>query len=199
MAFVRPPIVYDLALPSTPLACLQCSAHPSNCSPLKNSPQPPLQPRKLGFRFWFRRVFSGPQLSATIICNLYKDGQGLIFTSDKTQEEVAKNKAVCEATVAGKAACAEAWKENALNKVCTKDQNTRLWGQYEVEKAAYENWVAELRADGVPAKQLPAKPWWPFSKRSREDWEQGLTAKEIELYSQFGMTVEDSPDSESSK
>ena len=34
----------------------------------------------------------------------------------------------------------------------------RLWGQYKVVKAAYENWVAELRADGVPVKQLPAKP-----------------------------------------
>ena len=130
--------------------------------------------------------------------NLYKDGKGLILTSNKAQEDVAKNKAMREATVAGKAARAEARKENALNKVCTKDQNIRLRGQYEVEKAAYENWVAELRADGVPAKQLPAKPWWPFSKRSREDWEHGLTAEEIEFYSHIGVTVEDSPDSKSS-
>ena len=129
--------------------------------------------------------------------NLYKDGQGLILTSNKAREEVAKNKAAREATIAGKAACAEARKESALNKVCTKDQNTRLRGQYEVEKAAYENWVAELRADGVPVKQLPAKPWWPFTKRSREDWEQSLTAEEMEFYSHIEVTVEDSPDSES--
>jgi len=129
--------------------------------------------------------------------NLYKDGQGLILTSNEAREEVAKNKAAREATVAGKAACAEGRKENALNKVCTKDQNTRLRGQYEVEKAAYENWVAELRADGVPVKQLPAKPWWPFTKRSRADWEQGLTAEETEFYSHIEVNVEDSLDSES--
>jgi len=130
--------------------------------------------------------------------NLYKNGQGLILTSNKAREEVAKNKAAHEATVAGKAACAEARKESALNKVCTKDQNTRLQGQYKVEKAAYENWVVELRADGVPMKQIPAKPWWPFTKRSREDRVQGLTAKEMEFYSHIGVTVEDSPDSERS-
>ena len=66
-----------------------------------------------------------------------------------------------------------------------------------MEKAAYDKWVAELRVDGVPVKQLPAKPWWPFTKRSREDWEQGLTAEESEFYSHIQVTVEDSSDSES--
>ena len=36
-----------------------------------------------------------------------------------------------------------------------------------------------------------------FTKRSRADWEQGLTAEETEFYSHIEVNVEDSLDSES--
>jgi hypothetical protein len=48
--------------------------------------------------------------------------------------------------------------------------NAVKWAEWQVKQVAYNAECEKLRRQGVPNSQWPCPPWYPFGKKSYEQW-----------------------------
>ena len=89
-------------------------------------------------------------------------------------------------TKASNAASRQVKKSEAVKK---KEETAATREKYRAEMVVWEAECAELQEKNIPKKEWPRKPWYPFGKKTYEQWKAEGKEKDIDK----GVVIEDEP------
>jgi hypothetical protein len=104
-------------------------------------------------------------------CNkINQHGHGVILTSDEIREIVAEQQESHTQKATAKLQRAEHWQANKTARKTKYASNAVKQAEWQVKRVAYNAECEKLRRQGVPKLQWPHPPWYPFGKKSYEQW-----------------------------
>ena len=65
---------------------------------------------------------------------------------------------------------AEIWQANQATKKTKGNLNAVKWAEWKAKQAVYDAKCKKLKRQGVPKSQWPCAPWYPFGKKTYEEW-----------------------------
>ena len=89
-------------------------------------------------------------------------------------------------TKASNAASRQVKKSEAVKK---KEETAAAREKYRAEMVVWEAECTELQEKNIPKKEWPHKPWYPFGKKTYEQWKAEGKEKDIDE----GVVIEDEP------
>ena len=90
------------------------------------------------------------------------------------------------ATKASNTASRQVKKSEAIKK---KEETAAAREKYRAEMVVWEAECVELQEKNIPKKEWPRKPWYPFGKKTYEQWKVEGKEKDINK----GVVIEDEP------
>jgi hypothetical protein len=104
-------------------------------------------------------------------CNkINQNGRGVILTSDEIREIVAEQQESRAQKATAKLQRAELRQANKTARKTKYNSNTVKRAEWQAKRVAYNAECEKLRRQGVPKSQWPRPPWYPFGKKSYEQW-----------------------------
>ena len=99
-----------------------------------------------------------------------QNGRGVILTSDEIREVIAKQQESQAQKVAAKVHRAETRQANKTARMTKDNLNAVKRVEWKAKRVAYNAKCEKLRRQGVPKSQWPRAPWYPFGKKTYEQW-----------------------------
>jgi len=94
----------------------------------------------------------------------------VILTSDEIREIVAEQQESRAQKAAAKLHRAETQQANQATKKTKGDLNTVKQAEWKAKQVVYDAKCKKLKRQGVPKLQWPHASWYPFGKKSYEEW-----------------------------
>ena len=99
-----------------------------------------------------------------------QNGRGVILTSNEIREIIAEQQEGRIQKAAAKLCRAEARQVNKTTRKTKDELNAVKRAEWQAKRAAYDTKCEKLQRQGVPKSQWPRAPWYPFGKKSYEQW-----------------------------
>ena len=99
-----------------------------------------------------------------------QNGRGVILTSDEIREIIAEQQESRTQKAAAKLHRAETRQANQATKKTKGDLNAAKRAEWKAKRAVYDAKCEKLKRQGVPKSQWPRAPWYPFGKKTYEEW-----------------------------